>query len=421
LVLKIVRHDRDLPPNAERQIPGGFLVAVGHLAYLVESGGLSEADRAVAARLVLSYAAQELRAVPDVPEDPLNAKVAAYAIRLFHLPKVAAALQPEERKRLIDLLWRYARGEIRVVRGGEGAENDRALRNALATLEMPHLFVELSREDQRNLAALLFDHAMDKVATIDASRRDRNELWFLSSLSRGHVFRCLSSEERRAVALLLLGKTREDIAMPLSGPEFYDTVTIIPRLLFMLSRDHVFTALGAKGRAEAASTFLRCASQQMGVTVVDRDMVRIRTTPAVVGLEALGKKVVFEALDRDAARQTALLMLSYAKGQTRLDPEYPENPVTQIHGIKLGVEALSREYVFRSLPVEAQKEAAFWLLKYARREEAVGSPHFPLEDLTGGVVKRARRALKREFVSASLPDELRQQVASLGNNPRTIA
>jgi len=143
LVLKIVRHDRDLPPNAERQVPGGFLVAVGHLAYLVESGGLSEADRAEAARLVLSYAAQELRAVPGVPEDPLNAEVAAYAIRLFHLPKVAAALQPEERKRLIDLLWRYARGEIRVVRGGEGAENDRALRNALATLEMPHLFVEL--------------------------------------------------------------------------------------------------------------------------------------------------------------------------------------------------------------------------------------------------------------------------------------
>ncbi len=77
-------------------------------------------------------------------------------------------------------------------------------------------------------------------------------------------------------------------------------------------------------------------------------------------------------------------------------------------GIKLGVEASSHEYVSQSLPAESRRQAAIMLPKYARRERGVGSPHSRLEDLTGGIVKRARKALRHEFILASLPDELRQ-------------
>ena len=147
-------------------------------------------------------------------------------------------------------------------------------------------------------------------------------------------------------------------------------------------------------------------------------MVRARITPVILALEGLAKRAAFESLDENDAGQTAILMLRYAKGEIRLDAGRSDNPETQMWGIKLGIEGLSREHVFESLPAESRREAAILLSRYARREHGIGSPHFPVEDLTGGIVRRARKALKREFILTSLPAELRDGTTNSSSTPR---
>ena len=133
----------------------------------------------------------------------------------------------------------------------------------------------------------------------------------------------------------------------------------------------------------------------------------------VSSIEGLARKTLFATLADQEASRAARLIYKYAEGTMQLDPERPDGPDIQMLGIRVGVEQVSREHVFKSLPVDLQGQAAILLLKYASREKGVGSPHFPLEDLTGSIVKRARRALGRNFVADSLPLELREQAVAL--------
>jgi len=415
LVLKVAKQDIDLKPEEAKRVGGaigGVKSAIGQLPFLIDSGLLPEAYHGEAARLILSYAAQQMRAIPARPNHEENANVAAYAILLFQSPGLAAALSREERERLIDVLWRYARQQMKATPGKEMSEiNERAIMNALDTLEHPHIFNELSREARGDLAALLLRYATDGMGAIDSSKSEPPRPLWLMSLTRGHLFRFLSTEERQAVALKVLSLIKGGSAMPSGEPISLPRVVRIRDLIFMLSREHVFKALPAENRMEAASSLLRYASLQICVTVLDPDEVRLRIDPVVFALGGLAKQVIFGALGKDAAREAALLFLRYAKGEISLDSRRPEKPDTQIKGIKIGIEGLSREYIFELLPSAGQRDAAIWIMKYANRVNATGSPHFPVEDLTGGIVTRSRRVLKRKFILAALPEDLRRQAA----------
>jgi len=420
LALKIIRHDRDLPPDAMKEFYGDFMLAIGHLAYLIEAQDFPEANKREAAQLILSYASQQLRAMPDSPDDPSNPRIAAYALALFRSSEVAAALSEDGRRQLVDLLWKYARRENWVQPSDKAADiNDRAFANALYALARPHFFLKSQDEDQRRFAGLLLSYLAEEP--VDPSKAVHRELLFLSLLSRAYIFRWLMSEERRGVALRLLERAKQDFGISPRSPEFYFRVSRVREVLFILTREQILKALSESERREVASVFLEYATLERRLTVGDPGQIRIRIDPVVLSMEGLARKILFVVLPEKDAGRVALLMYKYASGEMQLDRERPEAPDTQILAIKVGIEHISREHVFKSLPPELQRAAAILVLKYARREKGVGSPHFPVEDLTLGLVTRAREALKREFVFNSLPEELRDQAATLRTRSRRDA
>ncbi len=415
-LIRVAEQDPAVLPADPWDRVAAILGAVRSLWGLITQGGVAPERCAVVARLLLSYARGERTVDASRANSPYNASAVLAAISSLAWEDVLKRLSHELKRDAADTALTIARPENLPPtddrRQGEHGLSGRdfavlQVHSAFEILCKLIVLCSVESQTRKETAFRLFRWFMADSRGLREDDEDHGQIPSpdnaLDFLARSYLFRELQLADRRAVAHKVLDVAR---AVFLASAPQREGVRWIRTTSFLaaLEKSHVLRQLDPMERERAARIFWRLASG-----VFEKEAIYLTSE----GISALGHQLLFTALPPSARADVAGLMLQHARQEIQI--EGPRSYLRSRLDPRIdSIKGLAREYVFRSLPEEDQRDAAVLIFRYATGDLSVEPGHVHYQNERGWMA--ARKRLHRSHILDSLPADRRADALKLIGN-----